>query len=192
MIGAPLGLMRSDWLFAQDGRLQIDDQLLSVNDDDLTDKTNSEAMSSLRQAMHTEGPIPGHIKISVARKADSTSTPPTETTDKPVSAANELGSKDSSVGVGVVPVVEASAGVGVGLVKPQTLPVSSVAPHQREPSSASDSRDGSQSRDAPTPNSLIESLRNPVLERITKANATSNKLRYSSACRKLSSVLCSK
>lgn len=106
-----------------------------MNDDDLVNKTNGEAMEALRNAMHTEGPIPGCIKISVARKIEDG---PTPTPDHSQGKANDL-----------------------------RLPLEV----ERKVSQT----DGGNTPG--TPNSLIESMRNPVLDRITGENPNANKLR---------------
>ena len=54
--------------FLQDGRLQINDQLLEVNNNSLIDLPNTESMDILRKAMQEEGPVPGCINIKVARR----------------------------------------------------------------------------------------------------------------------------
>lgn len=51
--------------------MHINDQLLAVNNIDLRDLDNARAMDTLRQAMQSEGPTPGHIKLSVARRLGS-------------------------------------------------------------------------------------------------------------------------
>ncbi|KAK7111004.1 partitioning defective 3 homolog isoform X2 [Littorina saxatilis] len=53
---------------SKDGRLQLNDQLLDVNGIKLHGIPNVAAMENLRRAMTTEGPIPGYIQLSVARK----------------------------------------------------------------------------------------------------------------------------
>ena len=51
-----------------DGRLKTNDQLVNINGMSLLGKANSEAMETLRMAMHAEGPIPGVITLTVARR----------------------------------------------------------------------------------------------------------------------------
>ena len=55
-------------LFLQDGRLQVNDQLLEVNSNSLVDLSNTESMDVLRKAMQEDGPVPGCINIKVARR----------------------------------------------------------------------------------------------------------------------------
>ncbi|ESO84545.1 hypothetical protein LOTGIDRAFT_132029, partial [Lottia gigantea] len=52
----------------KDGRLIMNDQLLEINGEKLVGLTNIKAMEKLRNAMQSEGPIPGHTFLSVARK----------------------------------------------------------------------------------------------------------------------------
>ncbi|XP_063236396.1 partitioning defective 3 homolog B isoform X3 [Bacillus rossius redtenbacheri] len=55
---------------SRDGRLRTNDQLLNVNGISLLGQSNSDAMETLRQAMlYTEGPVPGVISLTVARRA---------------------------------------------------------------------------------------------------------------------------
>ncbi|XP_031349365.1 partitioning defective 3 homolog isoform X2 [Photinus pyralis] len=57
---------------SRDKRLRTNDQLLNVNGISLLHQSNSDAMETLRKAMlHTEGPVPGSITLTVARKAGS-------------------------------------------------------------------------------------------------------------------------
>ena len=44
------------------------DQLVSINGMSLLGKANPFAMETLRKAMHEEGPVPGIINLTVARK----------------------------------------------------------------------------------------------------------------------------
>ncbi|XP_041366906.1 partitioning defective 3 homolog [Gigantopelta aegis] len=53
---------------SKDGRLLVNDQLLEVNGTVLSNLSNMDAMNALRQAMQTDGPVPGYIIITVARK----------------------------------------------------------------------------------------------------------------------------
>nr|XP_024215630.1 partitioning defective 3 homolog B [Halyomorpha halys] len=54
---------------SRDGRLKTNDQLLSVNGVSLVGESNSVAMETLRRALlRSEGPVPGHITLTVARK----------------------------------------------------------------------------------------------------------------------------
>ncbi|KAI5711159.1 hypothetical protein M8J75_014676 [Diaphorina citri] len=57
---------------SRDGRLRTNDQLLSVNGISLLGKSNTSAMETLRRAMlQSDGPCPGIISITVARKVPS-------------------------------------------------------------------------------------------------------------------------
>lgn len=57
---------------SRDKRLQTNDQLLNVNGISLLQQSNSDAMETLRKAMlHTEGPVPGNITLTIARRASS-------------------------------------------------------------------------------------------------------------------------
>lgn len=57
---------------SRDGRLKMNDQLLSVNSVSLLGQSNAEAMDTLRRAMfHTGGKYPGIITLGVARRAGS-------------------------------------------------------------------------------------------------------------------------
>ncbi|CAH1115363.1 unnamed protein product [Psylliodes chrysocephalus] len=57
---------------SRDNRLRTNDQLLNVNGISLLQQTNSDAMETLKNAIpHTEGPVPGHITLTIARKAES-------------------------------------------------------------------------------------------------------------------------
>lgn len=57
---------------SRDKRLRTNDQLLNVNGISLLQQSNSDAMETLRKAMlHTEGPVPGNITLTIARKASS-------------------------------------------------------------------------------------------------------------------------
>ncbi|KAK7086822.1 Partitioning defective 3, partial [Halocaridina rubra] len=55
---------------SRDGRLYQNDQLVNINGLSLLGKPNSEAMKTLRTAMHQEGPTPGMISLTVARRTD--------------------------------------------------------------------------------------------------------------------------
>ncbi|XP_017782343.1 PREDICTED: partitioning defective 3 homolog isoform X2 [Nicrophorus vespilloides] len=57
---------------SRDNRLRTNDQLLNVNGISLLHQSNSDAMETLRKAMcHTEGPVPGNITLTIARRAPS-------------------------------------------------------------------------------------------------------------------------
>ncbi|CAG0916002.1 unnamed protein product [Notodromas monacha] len=51
-----------------DGRLMPNDQLLNINGISLLDKSNSDAMETLRKAMCQEGPTPGILTLTIARR----------------------------------------------------------------------------------------------------------------------------
>lgn len=54
---------------SRDGRLKMNDQLLSVNGVSLLGQSNAEAMDTLRRAMmHSTGKYPGNITLNVARR----------------------------------------------------------------------------------------------------------------------------
>uniref|UniRef100_A0A0A9XM93 PDZ domain-containing protein n=2 Tax=Lygus hesperus TaxID=30085 RepID=A0A0A9XM93_LYGHE len=54
---------------SRDGRLKTNDQLLNVNGISLLGQSNASAMETLRRALlRTDGPVPGHITITIARK----------------------------------------------------------------------------------------------------------------------------
>uniref|UniRef100_UPI00358F1C74 partitioning defective 3 homolog B isoform X2 n=1 Tax=Myxine glutinosa TaxID=7769 RepID=UPI00358F1C74 len=64
----------------KDGRLQVNDQLVAVNGQSLLEKTNFDAMETLRHSMSTDGNLRGMIQIVVARRGGSypqqTASPP--------------------------------------------------------------------------------------------------------------------
>lgn len=53
---------------SRDGRLKTNDQLVNINGLSLLGKPNPQAMETLRKAMHEEGPLPGIISLTVARR----------------------------------------------------------------------------------------------------------------------------
>jgi len=53
---------------SRDGRLRTNDQLVNINGMSLLGKANCDAMDTLRRAMHEEGPTPGLITLTVARR----------------------------------------------------------------------------------------------------------------------------
>lgn len=55
------------FLFDQDGRLRVNDQLLAVNGESLLGKSNHEAMETLRRSMSMEGNLRGMIQLVVLR-----------------------------------------------------------------------------------------------------------------------------
>lgn len=65
---------------SRDKRLRTNDQLLNVNGVSLLQQSNAEAMETLRRAMlHTEGPVPGSITLTIARRVHSPATHGAET-----------------------------------------------------------------------------------------------------------------
>ncbi|XP_044734253.1 partitioning defective 3 homolog isoform X2 [Chrysoperla carnea] len=61
---------------SRDKRLRTNDQLLNVNGISLLHQSNSDAMETLRRAMlHTEGPVPGSITLTIARRVPSPAPP---------------------------------------------------------------------------------------------------------------------
>ncbi|CAG0884883.1 unnamed protein product [Cyprideis torosa] len=98
---------------SRDGRLQTNDQLLSINGLSLLNKPNFEAMETLRRATHLEGPTPGFITLTIARKTanghwtgpgDSYAPPydsaPSEATDQ--SLLNHSATSEASSGANTV------------------------------------------------------------------------------------------
>ncbi|WAQ93977.1 PARD3-like protein [Mya arenaria] len=85
---------------SKDGRLQVNDQLLQVNAFPLLDRSNTEAMDLLRNAMQLDGAIPGTINIRVARRVGAPSpspftSPGGEEVEWGVSSGKELNNNDS-------------------------------------------------------------------------------------------------
>ncbi|XP_037083709.1 partitioning defective 3 homolog [Pollicipes pollicipes] len=56
---------------SKDGRLQHNDQLIDINNSALLGLSNGQAMETLRRAMCQEGPRPGVITLTVARRRDA-------------------------------------------------------------------------------------------------------------------------
>jgi len=56
-----------NWVLFQDGRLQIDDQLMVVNGELLLEKSNADATIALRLAMKKGSHAPGFISVVAAR-----------------------------------------------------------------------------------------------------------------------------
>merc|ERR1712012_70032 len=56
---------------SKDGRLKTNDQLVNINGVSLLGKANCDAMDTLRRAMHEEGPTPGEITLTVARRLET-------------------------------------------------------------------------------------------------------------------------
>ncbi|XP_051884687.1 partitioning defective 3 homolog B-like isoform X1 [Pristis pectinata] len=73
--GADLGIFIKAILHGgaafKDGRLRINDQLIAVNSEQLLDKSNHEALETLRRSMSMEGNIRGMIKVMVARRMEN-------------------------------------------------------------------------------------------------------------------------
>ena len=67
---------------SRDGRLKTNDQLVNINGISLLGKANCDAMDTLRRAMHEEGPTPGVITLTVARRLNVRSTNSTESASK--------------------------------------------------------------------------------------------------------------
>nr|DBA20048.1 TPA: hypothetical protein GDO54_015789 [Pyxicephalus adspersus] len=59
----------------KDGRLRVNDQLLAVNGESLLNKSNQEAMETLRRSMSMEGNIRGMIQLVIQRKLDRQTEP---------------------------------------------------------------------------------------------------------------------
>lgn len=79
---------------SRDGRLKTNDQLLSVNGVSLVGESNSVAMETLRRALlRSEGPVPGHITLTVARKlhrSDSISSLLTDSSENTLAMRNPV------------------------------------------------------------------------------------------------------
>lgn len=81
---------------SRDGRLCTNDQLLHVNGVSLLARSNTEAMEGLRRAVHQEGPKPGHITLTVARKMHSFKDREAEGQSDDTNGTIRLGGGDSS------------------------------------------------------------------------------------------------
>ncbi|XP_059503033.1 partitioning defective 3 homolog B-like isoform X1 [Stegostoma tigrinum] len=72
--GADLGIFIKAILHGgaafKDGRLRVNDQLIAVNGERLLEKSNHEALETLRRSMSMEGNIRGMIQVMVARRVD--------------------------------------------------------------------------------------------------------------------------
>lgn len=55
------------WVFLQDGRLRVNDQLVAVNGESLLGCSNHVAMETLRRSMSHEGNLRGMIQLVVLR-----------------------------------------------------------------------------------------------------------------------------
>ena len=60
---------------SRDGRLRENDQLVNINGMSLLGKPNCDAMNELRVAMHAEGPVPGMITLTIARRVQQAHQP---------------------------------------------------------------------------------------------------------------------
>lgn len=84
---------------SRDGRLRPNDQLLSINSVSLLDRSNTEAMETLRKTMTQDGgpkPKPGFITLNIARRVPSSSAPTTDLSGCGSSASgDEMDSWDS-------------------------------------------------------------------------------------------------
>uniref|UniRef100_A0A8C5GHW4 Partitioning defective 3 homolog n=1 Tax=Gouania willdenowi TaxID=441366 RepID=A0A8C5GHW4_GOUWI len=60
---------------SKDGRLRVNDQLIAVNGESLLEKTNQEAMETLRKSMSVEGNKRGMIQLIVARRVPKLTEP---------------------------------------------------------------------------------------------------------------------
>ena len=81
---------------SRDGRLCTNDQLLHVNGVSLLARSNTEAMEGLRRAVHQEGPKPGHITLTIARKMHSFKDREAEGQSDDTNGTIRLGGGDSS------------------------------------------------------------------------------------------------
>ncbi|XP_041056776.1 partitioning defective 3 homolog B-like isoform X1 [Carcharodon carcharias] len=72
--GADLGIFIKAILHGgaafKDGRLRMNDQLIAVNGEHLLEKSNHEALETLRRSMSMEGNIRGMIQVMVARRME--------------------------------------------------------------------------------------------------------------------------
>ena len=66
---------------SRDGRLKTNDQLVNINGLSLLGKPNPQAMETLRKAMHEEGPLPGIISLTVARRKAAAATASSDATE---------------------------------------------------------------------------------------------------------------
>lgn len=81
---------------SRDGRLKMNDQLLSVNGISLLGQSNADAMDTLRRAMlQTGGKYPGVIVLKVARRASSRPNSTIETNEQHVVDSSGNGSEQS-------------------------------------------------------------------------------------------------
>ena len=66
---------------SRDGRLKTNDQLVNINGLSLLGKPNPQAMETLRKAMHEEGPLPGIISLTVARRKGASAATASDATE---------------------------------------------------------------------------------------------------------------
>lgn len=91
---------------SRDTRLKPNDQLLSINGISLLNRSNTDAMETLRRTMTQDGPKPkpGFITLMVARRAPSSSAPTTDISACGSSASGDemdsWGSKNVSLSAG--------------------------------------------------------------------------------------------
>ena len=74
------------------------DQLVSINGMSLLGKANPFAMETLRKAMHEEGPVPGIISLTVARKKLDDLQQPLSRTSNNLARRDSLSSLPTSSG----------------------------------------------------------------------------------------------
>ena len=130
-------------------------------------KTNSEAMEALRKAMHTEGPMPGHIKLTVERKLGASVS--SGSTPEPWDSSTTTTTTDSTV------TGRTSTDGGISNISNKMAEVTLSHHNERKLSaSAPETTTISQTEQVVTQN-VIDQMRNPVLDRIT---GSTNKLRY--------------
>ncbi|CAG7830263.1 unnamed protein product [Allacma fusca] len=90
---------------SRDGRLKNNDQLLSINGVSLLDRSNTDAMETLRKTMTQDGPKPkpGFITLTIARRVPSSSAPTTDISGCGSSASGDemdsWGSRNNSISV---------------------------------------------------------------------------------------------
>lgn len=58
----------SELSYTQDGRLRVNDRLVRLNGVSLIGRSNSQTMSTLREALRRRGTVPGYIDVVVARQ----------------------------------------------------------------------------------------------------------------------------
>eukprot|EP00093_Oithona_nana_P004367 04367.XXX_109905_102637_1 [CDS] Oithona nana genome sequencing. len=78
---------------SKDGRLMTNDQLININGSSLLGKANPAAMETLRKAMHEEGPVPGIISLTVARRKEPSLNPASD--NQPQDQPPNLNRRDS-------------------------------------------------------------------------------------------------